>query len=98
MFKNMQLVILSDMFVNPSFKMKISFVNIARTTASTSELYTRKDFQSSGIGSIYEKYLLILNELKTSLILKFSSQNSLQSFESLFLTWCERLPIYGNLK
>ena len=30
-------------------------------------------------------------------MLKFSSQNSLQSFESLFLIWCERLPIYGNL-
>ena len=31
-------------------------------------------------------------------MLKFSLQNSLQSFNSLFLIWCERLPIYGNLK
>ena len=30
-------------------------------------LYLRKDFKSSGIGSLYEKYLLIFNELKTSL-------------------------------
>ena len=60
-------------------------------------LYTRKDFKSSGIGSSYEKELLILNKLKTSLMLKFSLQNSLQSFESLFLIWCERLSIYGNL-
>ena len=30
--------------------------------------------------------------------LRFSLQNSLQSFESLFLIWCERLPMYGNLK
>ena len=36
--------------------------------------------------------------LKTSFMLKFSSQNSLQSFEILYLIWCERLPIYGNLK
>ena len=35
---------------------------------------------------------------KTSLMLKFSLQNSLQHFESLFLMWCERLLIYGNLK
>ena len=41
---------------------------------------------------------LILNELKTSLMLKFSLQISLQSQESLFLIWCEKLPIYGNLK
>ena len=30
-------------------------------------------------------------------MLKFSLQNSLQSFESFFLIWCERLPIYGNI-
>ena len=36
MFKNMGLVILFDMFLNPSFKMTTSFANIARTTASTS--------------------------------------------------------------
>ena len=95
MFKNMRLVIPFDMFLNPSFKMATSFTNLARTTASTSKnLYTRKDFKSSGIGSLYEKYFLILNELKTSLMLKFSLQNSLQSFESLFLIWRERLPIY----
>ena len=34
---NMWLVILFDMFHNPSFKMKTSFANIARTAASTSK-------------------------------------------------------------
>ena len=37
MFKNMTLVILFDMFLNPSFKMTTSFANVARTTASTSK-------------------------------------------------------------
>ena len=37
MFKNMRLVILSDMFLNPNFKMTTSFANIARTTATTSK-------------------------------------------------------------
>ena len=56
MFKNMKLVILFDMFLNPSFTMTRSFANVARTTDSTSEyIYTRKDFKSSGIGSFYEK-------------------------------------------
>ena len=35
MFKNMRLVILFDMLLNPSFKMTTNFANIARTTAST---------------------------------------------------------------
>ena len=34
MLKNMKLVILFDMFLNPSFKMTTSFANVARTTAS----------------------------------------------------------------
>ena len=55
-------------------------------------LYTRKDLKSSGIGSLYEKQFLILNELKTSLMINFSLQNS---FESLILIWKERLPVYG---
>ena len=38
-------------FLNSSFQMT-SFANIARTIASTSNLYTRKDFKSSGIASI----------------------------------------------
>ena len=33
----MRLVILFDMFLNHSFKITISFANIARTTASTSK-------------------------------------------------------------
>ena len=37
MFENMRLVILFDMFLNPSFKMTTSFANIAKTTASTNK-------------------------------------------------------------
>ena len=55
MFKYIRLVILFDMLLNPSFKMTTSFANIARTTANTINLYTRKDFKSLGIGSLYEK-------------------------------------------
>ena len=44
--------------------------------------------KSLGIGSLYEKQFSILNELKTSLMLKFSLQNSLQSFESFsYMVW-----------
>ena len=41
MFKKMRLVIVFDMFLNPSFKMTTSSSNIARTTASQVKLYTR---------------------------------------------------------
>ena len=37
MYKNMRVVTLFDMFLNPSFKMITSFANIARTTASTNK-------------------------------------------------------------
>ena len=37
MFKNMTLVILFNMLLNPNFKMTTSFANIVRTTASTSK-------------------------------------------------------------
>ena len=37
MFKNVRLVILFDMLLNPSFKMTTSFANVARTAASTSK-------------------------------------------------------------
>ena len=47
---NMGLVILFDIFLNPSFKMATSFT---RTTALAQvNLYTRKDFKLSGIGSL----------------------------------------------
>ena len=38
MFKNLRLVILFDMLLNPNFKMSTTFANIARTTAGTSTL------------------------------------------------------------
>ena len=84
MFKNMRLVILFEIFLNPSFKMMTNFANIVRTTPSTSKLNTRKDYKSSGTGSLYEKKILILNELKTNLKLKFSLQKSLQSFDMVW--------------
>ena len=37
MFKNRRLVILFDMFLNPSFKMIKSLANIARTTPITNK-------------------------------------------------------------
>ena len=55
MFKNMKLVILFDMFLNPSFKKTTSFANIVRTTASTSKFVCQEDFIPLGIGSLYEK-------------------------------------------
>ena len=61
-------------------------------------IYSRKDYKSSGIGSLHEKQFLILHELKTNLMLRFSLPSYLQSFKSLFLVWCERLPMYANLK
>ena len=41
MFKNMRLVILFDMLLNPSFKMTTSFVNIARATLAQVNIYIR---------------------------------------------------------
>ena len=38
MCKNMTLIILFDMFLNPSFKMRTSFANVDRNTASTSKI------------------------------------------------------------
>ena len=48
----------------------------------TLRLYTRIDFTSSG--NSYKKYFLILKKVKTSLMLNFSLQNCLESFESSF--------------
>ena len=59
------------MLLNPSFKMTSSFANIARTQLTQVNLYRRKYFKSLGIGSLHEKQFLILNELKSSLILIF---------------------------
>ena len=49
MFKNMRLVILFDMFVNPSFKMRTSFANIARSTASKDILGKISNHQELGL-------------------------------------------------
>ena len=56
MFKNMRLVILFDMLLNPSFKMTASFANIALELQQAQvNLYTRKYFKSLGIGYCQEK-------------------------------------------
>ena len=55
MFNNMRLVILFDMLLNPSFKITRSFANTARATVAQVNLYSRKDFKSIGVGSLYEK-------------------------------------------
>ena len=52
----MRLVIVFDMLINPSFKMTASFANIARTTGSKVDLYTRKDFNSLAIGSLENNF------------------------------------------
>ena len=44
-FKNMRLAILLDMLLNPSFKMRTSFANIGRTTASTSKFTYQERFR-----------------------------------------------------
>ena len=55
MSKNMRILILFYMFVNPSFKMKKGFENVAKLAVNLFKvnLYTRKDFKSSGTGSLY---------------------------------------------
>ena len=45
MFKNMSLVILFEMLLNPSFRMATSFANIPRTTASASKFIYYERFQ-----------------------------------------------------
>ena len=45
MFKNMRLVILFDIFLNPSFKITTSFASVARTTASTGKFIYYEWFQ-----------------------------------------------------
>ena len=55
MFKNMRLVILFDILLNPNFKMTTSFANIARLQLAQVNLYNRKDFKPLRIGCLYEK-------------------------------------------
>ena len=83
----MRLVILFDMFLITTVKWRQISPMYPELQLPQVNLYTRKDFKWSGIGSLYEKKMLILNELKTSLMLKFSLQTFLQSLESLFLIW-----------
>ena len=44
MLKIMRVVVLFDMFLNPSFKMTTNFANVARTTGSTSKFIYQERF------------------------------------------------------
>ena len=63
------------MFHNSSFKKVTSFVNVVRLIASTRESIYQERFKLLEIGSLYEKQLFILNEIKTSLMLNLSFWN-----------------------
>ena len=52
MFKNVRLVILFDILLNPSFKMTTRFTNIARTKASTSRHQTSTFLLSTPLSTI----------------------------------------------
>ena len=49
----MKFVFLYDIYLSPSFEMTKHFANVAKTPANTVSSYTRKDFKSSGIRSLY---------------------------------------------
>ena len=49
MLKYMRFVILFDTLFNSSFKMTTCFANIGKSTAITSKLYTKKDFEELGL-------------------------------------------------
>ena len=55
MFKNIRIVVLFDMLVNPSFKMTTSFANIARTTTGTIKFIYWERFQVIKNWSLYKK-------------------------------------------
>ena len=48
----MRLAILFDMFLNPSFIMTTNFTNVAGLQLAQVNLYARKNFKSSRIGSL----------------------------------------------
>ena len=53
------------MLRSPAFKMTTYFTNVAGTTASRIKpMYYMDDFNWSGVGSLYEKQVLILNNVK----------------------------------
>ena len=54
--KNMSVPVLMYIFLNSSFRMTTKFATVARTTIAQVNLYTRKDFKSSGIGSLYKNH------------------------------------------
>ena len=94
MLTSIRFAILFYMFLNPGFKMMISiFLELRLAQVS---LYTRKDFNLSGIESLSQKQFLILNEVKISLMLNFFADCS-QSFESFMLILFQILVMYGKL-
>ena len=89
MFKNMGLVILFDMFLNPSFKMTTSFANIARTAASYL-CYCFISLQTSSIKPFFSSIVFIIS---TVIIGIFYCLNYTSLLLHLIITPCNRFYI-----
>ena len=71
----MRLVILFDMLLNPSFKMTTGFANVARTTASTSNI--KLVFNSLKVKNYFAYKDPIPNDLNSFLVYTNAQQNHL---------------------
>ena len=87
----MRFDILSDLLLNPCFKITTCLADIDRITASTSKFMFQG--KMSKIRSSYEKFIWILSEVKVNLILNFSIKNYLQVFGSL-MYYCPNFCLY----
>ena len=79
-FKNMRLVIIFYMFPNSGFKIMERF--------AIGKISNHQEL----IESLFEKWVLILNESKPYWMIRFCLQYSLRSFQSLFLIMWKTLP------
>ena len=76
----------------------LPFLIYSSILVSTSKYIYQERFQIIRDWVFMWKIIFNFEWSKNYLMLTFYLQNSLQSFESLFLIWCDRLLIYGNLK
>ena len=112
MFKNMRLAILFYMFLNASFKMTTNFVNVARTTASTSKFIYYETFRIIR-NWVFIWKILISNKVKLtqcsdflhktlSKVLKVFYKWGICIFNSIrfnvFYVIMKRIPILTNFK
>ena len=84
-------------------ELQLSQVNLYTRKDSTSKFIYYKRFQTIRNCFFTQKIVFDFEWIKNLMLIlilmfKFSFQNSLQSFERLFLICCQRLPIYGHLK